>query len=96
MALSVNAAQPVAANNLANLLIEEGKFSEADQLFRSAFGFAKEHPVLLLNSAINNELYLHNKTEALVLYQKYLTLTGTDESTLLSRVAMLQRELGQQ
>ncbi len=92
-AIAIEQSHPVAINNLANILIQEGAFARADTLFRSAFAAAETYPVLLLNAAINNELYLHNKSEALALYERYLAVTASEDSTLITRVAVLKRNL---
>jgi tetratricopeptide (TPR) repeat protein len=92
-AIDLNKNNLDAYNQLAILKREDGKFTEAEKLYKDALAVWVFHPSSHKNLAILYELYMGKPELALPHYEAYLSLNGDDKQAL-SWIADLQRRLG--
>ncbi|PID42172.1 MAG: hypothetical protein CSB48_11625 [Proteobacteria bacterium] len=91
--LAQDPAWAMAANNLANMYIAEGKFTTAERIFSDAWQSSHQFPQLAYNRAVLNELYLHDARAALRYYQQYIAATGTEDRAIAIRIKLLTRKV---
>lgn len=92
-ALTLDPADPMAANNLALMLQQDGQFDEARRLLTRAIKSHPESPALHLNLAILAELYLLDLPTALDHYRTYQDLTGASNPQVAGWIADLERRV---
>lgn len=92
-AVELNPANPVVINNLALLLQEDKRFSEAVSLLKDGLRHSPDVAELHYNLAIISELYLIDLETALTHYQRYRELSGEEDKTVAGWIADLERRL---
>lgn len=92
-AVSLNPADPVVVNNLALLLQEEKRFTEAVSLLEEGLRHSPDVAELHYNLAIISELYLIDLETALAHYQRYRALSGEEDKAVAGWIADLERRL---
>ncbi|MBW0146401.1 tetratricopeptide repeat protein [Marinobacter arenosus] len=92
-AVELNPEDPVVVNNLALLLQEEKRFTEAASLLEQGIQHSPEVAELHYNLAVISELYLIDLETALAHYQKYREISGEEDKTVAGWIADLQRRL---
>lgn len=73
-ALQITPNNPKAANRLAIMMRDQGKFEQAQDLLSTAINAQATHAPSYRNRAILNDLYLNDKHQALADYQAYSAL----------------------
>lgn len=92
-AFDLNPHDAVAANNLALMLREEGRFREAAELLQEGLEYSPDTPDLHYNLAVISELYLLDLELALQHYRKFRTLTEQEGQLVAGWIADLERRL---
>ncbi|MBR9871288.1 MAG: tetratricopeptide repeat protein [Gammaproteobacteria bacterium] len=92
-AVELNPADAVTVNNLALVLKDENRFSEAANLLEKGVGASPETAELHYNLAVISELYLLQLDKALVHYKRYQQLSGTEDKSVAGWIADLERRL---
>lgn len=92
-AVELNPADPVVVNNLALLLKENQRFSEAVVLLERGLGYSPDVAELHYNLAVISELYLLDLEKALIHYQQYRHLSGAEDKAVAGWIADLERRL---
>jgi len=80
-------------NNLAILLKQQGRFSEAADVLETGLTHNADTAELHYNLGVISELYLLDLERALIHYQKYRDLTGKEDKLVAGWIADLERRL---
>ena len=91
-ALSINPQNSYALNHLAIISREEGKFDEAEVLYRKAISAHPNYQNAHLNLGILCDLYLRKIDCAIEHYQEYLSLIGGKDKQVASWVMQLKKQ----
>lgn len=91
--VALNPANATTVNNLALLLKQQNRFSEAADLLEQGLGAAPGIAELHYNLAVISELYLLDLEKALTHYQRYRALVGEDDNLVAGWIADLERRL---
>jgi tetratricopeptide (TPR) repeat protein len=84
-ALSLNPDNAKAANRLASIWRQQGKFTRAETLYTQAIDAQPMYTASYRNRAIVRDLYLNKKAEALEDYKAYLALLEWEQSQASNR-----------
>ena len=91
-ALSINAKNPYALNQLAIMQREEGKFEQAEKLYMQALSTYPDYQNAHLNLAILCDVYLRKIACARDHYQEYLNLTGGQDKQVNAWMSQLGKQ----
>lgn len=91
-ALSVNPKNPFALNELAILKRIDGKFEQAEKLYKQALSTYPDYENAHLNLAILCDVYLRKIDCALNHYQAYLNLSGGQDKQVNAWVSQLKKQ----
>gem|GEM_PF-957949 len=91
-AVKINANNPFALNQLAIMKREDGKFEEAEQLYKQALSTYPDYQNAHLNLAILCDAYLRKIECARDHYQQYLNLTGGNDKQVATWMAQLGKQ----
>lgn len=93
-ALEINPKQAAAFNLRGVYAREAGDFGAAQQAYLAAIAADPQYPNAYLNMAILQDLYLHNPSSALRMYEGYAALVGDDnvDQTVKSWIADAKRQ----
>ncbi|MBU2955644.1 hypothetical protein [Marinobacter sp. F3R08] len=92
-AVTLDPTNAVTVNNLALVLKDQYRFSEAATLLETGITHSPEVAALHFNLAVISELYLLDLETALAHYNRYRELTEEDDSQVAGWVADLERRL---
>lgn len=92
-AVELDPTNAVTVNNLALVLKDQYRFSEAVKLLETGIAHSPEVAELHFNLAVIAELYLLDLDTALVHYNRYLELTESDDQQVAGWIADLERRL---
>ncbi len=90
-ALSINAKNPYALNQLAIMQREEGKFEQAEELYMLALSTYPDYQNAHLNLAILCDVYLRKIACARNHYQEYLNLTDGKDKQVNAWISQLEK-----
>ncbi|WP_096281368.1 tetratricopeptide repeat protein [Marinobacter sp. LV10R510-11A] len=93
LAVELNPDDAVTHNNLALLLKQKHRFSEAAALLETGLESSPEVAELHYNLAVISELYLLDLNRALTHYQRYQTLSASEDKKVTGWIADLERRL---
>jgi tetratricopeptide (TPR) repeat protein len=91
-ALQINPNNPYALNELAILNREDGKFEQAENLYKQALAAYPDYKNAHLNLAILCDVYLRKIDCALGHYQEYLKLSGGHDKQVAVWVSQLKKQ----
>lgn len=91
-ALQINANNPFALNQLAILKREDGKYEDAEQLYKRALSTYPDYQNAHLNLAILCDAYLRKIACAREHYQQYINLTGGKDKQVATWMAQLEQQ----
>jgi len=91
-ALQINSNNPFALNQLAILKREDGKYEDAEQLYKQALSTYPDYQNAHLNLAILCDAYLRKIACARDHYQRYLNLTGGKDKQVATWMAQLEEQ----
>ncbi|MCG8611730.1 MAG: tetratricopeptide repeat protein [Pseudomonadales bacterium] len=92
-ALSLNPAQPLAVNNLSNILRREGRFMEASQLLETGLKRYPRSPELHYSLGVLLDLYLHEPQKALRHYRQYQSFANPPDEQVEQWIVDLERRV---
>ena len=91
-AITINPNNPYALNQLAIMKREDGKFGEAEKLYKKALAAYPDYKNAHLNLAILCDVYLRKIGCALDHYQKYLNLSGGQDKQVIAWMSQLKKQ----
>ena len=91
-AITINPSNPYALNQLAILKREEGKFDDAEKLYKKALAAYPDYKNAHLNLAILCDVYLRKIGCALDHYQEYLDLSGGQDKQVIAWMSQLKKQ----
>lgn len=91
-ALKINPNNPYALNELAILNREDGKFEQAEKLYKQALAAYPDYKNAHLNLAILCDVYLRKMDCALNHYQEYLNLSGGQDKQVMVWMSQLKKQ----
>ena len=92
-AIAANATNVQAYNLFAVFLREQGRFGEAETIYRKALSIWPDHPDSHKNLAILYDLYMGRLSDAAEHYHRYLELTGDSDQQVQGWLIDLERRL---
>lgn len=93
-ALSINAKNPYALNQLGIIYREDGKYVEAEKLYKQALSAYPDYQNAHLNLAILCDVYLRKIACARDHYQEFLNLTGGQDKQVSAWISQLEKQGG--
>lgn len=93
LAVELNPSDAVTRNNLALLLKQAHRFNEAAELLETGLESSPKVAELHYNLAVISELYLLDLSKALAHYQRYQSLSPSEDKKVEGWIADLQRRL---
>lgn len=91
-ALHINPNKLAAYNQYAVFLREQGRFAEAEQVYKNALAVWEAHPQTHLNIGILYDLYMGDQGRALLHFHRYQNLTGSDDQLVAGWIVDLERQ----
>jgi Tfp pilus assembly protein PilF len=91
-ALQINPNNLPAYNQYAVFLREQGRFSEAEQVYKDALGVWEAHPQTHINIGILYDLYMGDQVRALEHFNRYQDLTGSEDQQVAGWIVDLKRQ----
>ncbi|MFC1889486.1 tetratricopeptide repeat protein [Thermodesulfobacteriota bacterium] len=92
--IQINPEGEAAYNNLGVMYVLQGRYESALTNYQRALTIHPDSPDILFNCGILHHLYLQDKVQALVLYQRYLTVDGPERDRVQTWIESLRKELG--
>ena len=91
-AMQVNPNNLAAYNQYAVFLREQGRFSEAERIYKNALRVWEAHPQTHLNIGILYDLYMGDRRRALQHFHRYQALTGFEDQLVAGWIIDLERQ----
>jgi Tfp pilus assembly protein PilF len=91
-ALHINPNNLAAYNQYAVFLREQGRFAEAEKVYKEALGVWEAHPQTHLNIGILYDLYMGDQGRALLHFHRYQNLTGSEDQQVAGWIVDLERQ----
>lgn len=91
-ALQINSNNLPAYNQYAVFLREQGRFFEAEKVYKNALNVWEPHPQTHLNIGILYDLYMGDQGSALQHFHRYQNLTGSENQLVAGWILDLERQ----
>ena len=92
-AISLNSRDVIALNHLGIIKRMQGHFEGAKQTYRQAIAIDDDYAQAYLNLGILYDMYLQDLEQALDQYQKYQTLTNSENKTVSEWIVDIERRI---
>lgn len=93
MAHAIDPSNPRVCNSLGRALRSQGKFQEAEGVYKNCLSFEDQSPIVHKNYGILLDLYLHQSELALQQYKLYMEKTGNSDKLVKGWILDLQRRI---